>query len=167
MPQLSAKVPFILWVYRVPVPTWACSLSLHLSVINGGGFLGSAIGLGIPNLFNADKGYALGLLTGGIIGTVSAIKLTGGLDFVGTKNSMASFALIPWFGIAPTDSGAVRKTYSKLWRLPATSLLIFGVPRVSVSGEPTASASRSLSISGSFGHLQGVARRKRRRSPFS
>ena len=78
----------------------------RVSLINGGGFLGSAIGLGIPYLFNADKGYALGLLTGGIIGTVSAIKLTRGLDFVGTKDSMASFIIDTWFGMAPTDSGA-------------------------------------------------------------
>ncbi len=56
----------------------------RVSLINLGGFLGSAIGLGIPYLLNQDQEqiYLGGLLAGGVIGSATAINATSGLDYV-------------------------------------------------------------------------------------
>ncbi|MDA0335828.1 MAG: hypothetical protein O2782_11730 [bacterium] len=56
----------------------------RVSVINLGGFLGSAIGLGLPYLMNQDRVriYMAGLLAGGAIGSTTAIRATSGLDYV-------------------------------------------------------------------------------------
>ena len=79
----------------------------RVSLINAGGFLGSAIGLGLPYLLDAQGAriYMFGLLAGGIIGTVSAVNLTSGLDFVETGDSTASLSLTPRFAISPAGSG--------------------------------------------------------------
>ena len=56
----------------------------RVSLINLGGFLGSAIGLGIPYLLDQDQEqiYLGGLLAGGVIGSAAAINATAGLDYV-------------------------------------------------------------------------------------
>ncbi|NKB66605.1 MAG: PEGA domain-containing protein [Candidatus Latescibacteria bacterium] len=56
----------------------------RVSLVNLGGFLGSAVGLGIPYLFDASqtRTYTAGLLVGGITGVLGALHLTRGLDFV-------------------------------------------------------------------------------------
>ena len=56
----------------------------RVSLINLGGFLGSAIGLGVPYLLNQDEGriFLAGLFAGGVIGSGTAINATSGLDYV-------------------------------------------------------------------------------------
>lgn len=56
----------------------------RVSMVNTGGFMGSAIGLGIPYLLDAGRprDYNIGLLSGGILGALVATHLTSGLDFV-------------------------------------------------------------------------------------
>lgn len=61
----------------------------RVSLINIGGFMGSAVGLGIPYLLDAGetRSYTTGLLAGGVIGALGAMHLTRGLDFTGDEIS--------------------------------------------------------------------------------
>ena len=56
----------------------------RVSFINTGGFMGSAVGLGIPYLLDVSRPrvYNMSLLAGGVLGAMIATSLTSGLDFV-------------------------------------------------------------------------------------
>ena len=68
----------------------------RVNLINTGGFMGSAVGLGLPYLMDVSEGrvYSVGLLAGGILGITIATELTSGLDFV-PENGSASVSLAP------------------------------------------------------------------------
>ena len=69
----------------------------RVSLINVGGFLGSAVGLGIPYLFNSDSesAYYFGLIAGGLLGTGWALDLTHGLDFVDKREDVSGMLIMP------------------------------------------------------------------------
>ena len=68
----------------------------RVNLINTGGFMGSAVGLGLPYLMDVSEGrvYSVGLLVGGIVGITLATELTSGLEFV-PENGSASVSLAP------------------------------------------------------------------------
>ena len=73
----------------------------RVSLINLGGFLGSAVGLGFPYLFDASQTriYTAGLLVGGVTGVLGALHLTRGLDFVDEKDPVHSLLQIDGRGV--------------------------------------------------------------------
>ena len=80
----------------------------RVSFINTGGFLGSAVGLGIPYLLDISRPrvYNVSLLAGGILGIAISTKLTSDLDFVEGGGQTSRLQLHPevWF---PDDGGGV------------------------------------------------------------
>ena len=69
----------------------------RVGFINTGGFMGSAVGLGIPYLLDVaePRVYNAGLLAGGITGILLGIRLTSGMDFVDEDPEHARMRLEP------------------------------------------------------------------------
>jgi hypothetical protein len=79
----------------------------RVSFINTGGFMGSAVGLGIPYLLDVSRPrvYNMSLLAGGVLGAMIATSLTSGLDFVEGRSQHSRLRLQPriWFADAGGD----------------------------------------------------------------
>ena len=73
----------------------------RVSFINTGGFLGSAVGLGIPYLLDISRPqvYNMSLLAGGLLGIAISASLTSDLDFVEREKQHSRLQLNPeiWF----------------------------------------------------------------------
>ena len=78
----------------------------RVSFINTGGFLGSAVGLGIPYLLDISRPrvYNMSLLAGGLLGIAISASLTSDLDFVERESQHARLQLNPEVWL-PDDGG--------------------------------------------------------------
>ena len=79
----------------------------RVSFINTGGFLGSAVGLGIPYLLDIShpQVYSMALLSGGLLGIAISTSLTSDLDFVQREGQQARLQLGPEIWVPSNDSG--------------------------------------------------------------
>ena len=89
----------------------------RISFINSGAFMGSAVGLGVPYLLNANGSriYNLGLMVGGILGASLAAGVTANLDYVSRWSWKDNLQLAPCLWTDLDVRGAVPpdQTYAK------------------------------------------------------